>query len=55
MIGKISLEGCFPPIPTPFDQYDRVDHDRLTANLEKWQTPPLRGLLFSGPTVNRSC
>ena len=23
----ISLKGCFPPIPTPFDSRRKVDHD----------------------------
>lgn len=48
MTGGISLEGCFPPIPTPFDQHGRVDHDHLTANLEKWRETPLKGFAVLG-------
>ena len=48
MTVKISLEGCFPPIPTPFDRHGRVDHDHLTANLEKWQKTPLKGFAVLG-------
>lgn len=45
---KISLEGCFPPIPTPFDINGRVDHDHLAANLEQWQKTPLKGFAVLG-------
>ena len=48
MTEMISLEGCFPPIPTPFDGKGRVDHDHLAANLEKWQKTPLRGFAVLG-------
>ena len=48
MNSKVSLEGCFPPIPTPFDRHGRVDHDHLAANLEKWQETPLRGFAVLG-------
>jgi 4-hydroxy-2-oxoglutarate aldolase len=48
MTAKISLEGCFPPIPTPFDPYGRVDHEHLAANLEKWQKTPLKGFAVLG-------
>ena len=48
MSTKISLEGCFPPIPTPFDRHGRVDHDQLAANLEKWQKTPLKGFAVLG-------
>lgn len=44
----ISLRGCFPPIPTPFDAHGRVDHDSLTSNLEKWQKTPLNGFVVLG-------
>ncbi|OQY50866.1 MAG: hypothetical protein B6240_00910, partial [Desulfobacteraceae bacterium 4572_87] len=45
---KISLEGCFPPIPTPFDHQGRVNYDQLVANLEKWQKTPLKGFAVLG-------
>ena len=48
MAKKILLEGCFPPIPTPFDADGRVDHDNLALNLEKWQKTPLTGFLVLG-------
>jgi len=48
MAKTISLEGCFPPIPTPFDADGRVDHDRLALNLEKWQDTPLTGFAVLG-------
>ncbi len=44
----ISLKGCFPPIPTPFDKQGRIDHDHLVSNLEKWQQTPLRGFAVLG-------
>ncbi len=48
MAKPISLEGCFPPIPTPFDAKGRVDHDNLALNLEKWQKAPLSGSVVLG-------
>ena len=48
MANKISLEGCFPPIPTPFNADGRVDHDNLALNLEKWQKTPLKGFAVLG-------
>ncbi|UCF81958.1 MAG: dihydrodipicolinate synthase family protein [Desulfobacteraceae bacterium] len=48
MVKEISLKGCFPPIPTPFDDRGKVDHDRLALNLEKWQETPLSGFVVLG-------
>jgi len=48
MTTPISLAGCFPPIPTPFDAKGRVDHDHLALNLEKWQKTPLCGSVVLG-------
>ena len=48
MANKILLEGCFPPIPTPFDGNGQVDHDNLALNLEKWQKTPLNGFVVLG-------
>ena len=48
MKKQISLKGCFPPIPTPFDAQGRVDRDHLASNLEKWQTTPLSGFAVLG-------
>lgn len=44
----ISLEGCFPPIATPFDEQGAVHHEQLVRNLEKWQKTPLRGFAVLG-------
>ncbi len=48
MKTEISLNGCFPPIPTPFDEQGRVDHDHMASNLKKWQQTPLRGFAVLG-------
>ncbi|TFH35261.1 MAG: dihydrodipicolinate synthase family protein [Dehalococcoidia bacterium] len=48
MKNQISLKGCFPPIPTPFDARGRVDRDHLASNLQKWQETPLRGFAVLG-------
>ena len=48
MKNQISLKGCFPPIPTPFDERGKVDRDHLASNLEKWQTTPLSGFAVLG-------
>ncbi len=48
MKKTLSLKGCFPPIPTPFDSRGRVDHQRLAENLEKWQKTPLKGFVVLG-------
>ncbi len=48
MANKVLLEGCFPPIPTPFDADGRVDHDNLALNLEKWQKTTLNGFVALG-------
>ena len=32
----MNLFGVFAPIPTPFDDRDRVDTARLKAALAKW-------------------
>ena len=48
MDKKLDLTGCFPPIPTPFDNSGKVDHDHLAANLAQWQNGPLRGFAVLG-------
>ncbi len=48
MSKNISLAGCFPPIPTPFDDKGRVDHEQLALNLEKWQKTSLTGFAVLG-------
>jgi 4-hydroxy-2-oxoglutarate aldolase len=44
----ISLNGVFPPIPTPFDTHGEVDHGALTANLERWNAYELAGYVVAG-------
>ena len=48
MNTSISLKGCYPPIPTPFDEHGRVDHEHLASNIQKWQETPLRGFAVLG-------
>ena len=42
------LSGIFAPIPTPFDDRDRVDTGRLKAALAKWVRRPLTGFVVLG-------
>src|SRR5256885_12815124 len=44
----MNLAGVFSPIPTPFDDRDRVDTARLKAALAKWSTKPLSGFVVLG-------
>ena len=48
MHKELDLTGCFPPIPTPFDDGGKVDHDHLAANLMEWRKSPLRGFAVLG-------
>jgi 4-hydroxy-2-oxoglutarate aldolase len=48
MPKTLSLKGCFPPIPTPFDAKGRVDHQQLAKNLETWQRTALAGFVVLG-------
>jgi dihydrodipicolinate synthase/N-acetylneuraminate lyase len=42
------LAGVFAPIPTPFDDRDRVDTPRLCAALARWLARPLTGFVVLG-------
>ena len=42
------LSGVFAPIPTPFDDRDRVDTARLRAALARWSARPLTGFVVLG-------
>jgi 4-hydroxy-2-oxoglutarate aldolase len=42
------LAGVFAPIPTPFDDRDRVDTQRLCAALVRWIARPLTGFVVLG-------
>src|SRR3954447_23238444 len=44
----MNLAGVFSPIPTPFDDRDRVDTVRLKAALTKWSAKPLTGFVVLG-------
>src|SRR4051812_48285238 len=44
----MTLAGVFSPIPTPFDDRDRVDTMRLKAALGKWVKKPLDGFVVLG-------
>src|SRR3954466_1385729 len=44
----MNLAGVFSPIPTPFDDRDRVDTTRLKAALAKWVKKPLSGFVVLG-------
>ena len=40
----MNLAGVFAPVPTPFDDHDRVDTARLRAMLAKMVSRPLDGV-----------
>ncbi len=44
---KVSIEGIFPPIATPFED-GMVAHDRLKENLERWNKTQLAGYVIFG-------
>jgi 4-hydroxy-2-oxoglutarate aldolase len=44
----VSLAGVFPPIPTPFDAGGDIDHEGLTANLQRWNEYGLAGYVVMG-------
>src|SRR3954469_5171915 len=44
----MNLAGVFSPIPTPFDDRDRVDTARLKNALAKWVKKPLSGFVVLG-------
>src|SRR5713101_6256255 len=44
----MNLAGVFAPIPTPFDEQDRVDTNRLRAALERWIARSLAGFVVLG-------
>ena len=44
----MNLAGVFAPVPTPFDDRDRVDTARLRAALARWVARPLTGFVVLG-------
>jgi dihydrodipicolinate synthase/N-acetylneuraminate lyase len=41
----MNFAGVLAPIPTPFDEHDRVDTARLKAALQKWMATSLDGVV----------
>jgi 4-hydroxy-2-oxoglutarate aldolase len=44
----MKLHGVFAPVPTPFDEADRVDTDRLAAAFARWIARPITGFVVLG-------
>lgn len=44
----MKIHGIFPPIPTPFDERDEIDHAALRFNVERWMKTPLAGIVVLG-------
>jgi 4-hydroxy-2-oxoglutarate aldolase len=44
----MTIRGIFPPIPTPFDEHDEIDHAALRFNVERWMKTPLAGIVVLG-------
>ena len=44
----MNFAGVFAPIPTPFDEHDRVDTSRLKTALQKWMATSLDGVVVLG-------
>jgi 4-hydroxy-2-oxoglutarate aldolase len=44
----MNLRGVFAPLPTPFDDRDRVDVARLRAAFPRWVSSPLTGFVVLG-------
>jgi 4-hydroxy-2-oxoglutarate aldolase len=44
----MKLHGVFAPIPTPFDETNRVDPARMAAALARWLTRPIAGFVVLG-------
>ena len=38
------------PMATPFDDQDRVDHDAIGRNIERWLPSPLTGFIVGSAT-----
>jgi 4-hydroxy-2-oxoglutarate aldolase len=46
----MNFAGVFAPIPTPFDDQDRVDPIRLRAAMPRWSASRLSGIVVLGST-----
>ncbi len=47
-MSRLSLNGVFPPILTPFEENGDIAHDKMAANIEKWNRYPLKGMVIFG-------
>ena len=47
-MSKPEFKGIFPPIPTPFDSEGAILHEQLRANLRRWFTTGLHGVVVLG-------
>lgn len=47
-MGRITLEGIFPPLPTAFTQEQALDTGSMQANIARLCTHPLSGFLVLG-------
>ncbi|XP_078589104.1 4-hydroxy-2-oxoglutarate aldolase, mitochondrial-like isoform X1 [Branchiostoma floridae x Branchiostoma japonicum] len=45
---KVDLSGVFPPLPTPFDQDEKVNYEHLRNNVTKWNEIDFRGYVVQG-------
>ncbi|MDP4913600.1 MAG: hypothetical protein NWR46_04320 [Saprospiraceae bacterium] len=45
---KLSINGVFPPMLTPFKEDGTLDIESHLFNLEKWNQTPLSGYLVLG-------
>ncbi len=44
----MKLEGIFPPVTTPFDDNDCIEHNHLSENIERWNETEISGYLILG-------
>lgn len=47
-LGVMNLSGVMAPVPTPFDEQDRVDAARLKTAFARWVKGPLAGFVILG-------
>jgi 4-hydroxy-2-oxoglutarate aldolase len=46
----MKLQGIFPPLTVPFASDDSVDHEKLRANIERYNRTRLAGYVLNGST-----
>jgi len=47
-MNDMDIQGLIPPIPTPFDDQERLALDQLRSNLERWNTCGFSGYVVLG-------